>query len=105
MPRGAFVVNRFHLPPSGPAVAATASDTKKAIADLHVALDEDAPDRVARAHADHFRLAALDASWVRVLKEPAETGVPIVRVPELSSDVHDVVLLAKLADTLMSGGV
>ena len=105
MPRGAFVVNRFHLPPAGPAHAATADEAKGAIAAQSVALDDDAPERVARAHADHFRLAALDASWVRVLTAPARTGVPVVRVPELASDVHDVALLGKLADTLMTGGV
>ena len=31
--------------------------------------------------------------------------MPIVRVAELETDVHDIALLAQLADILMAGGV
>jgi len=46
----------------------------------------------------------LDARFVSMLDSQVKRGVPLVRVPELSSDVHDVRLLTVLADTLMAGG-
>jgi len=115
MPRGAFVVNRFHVPPpfaagASPGASAQAAPITEAAAgraarERGVHLDDDAPARLVRAHADAVRLAALDALHVRVLGERARGAVPIVRVPELASDVYDVRLLSELADVLMRGGV
>ncbi len=105
MPRGAFVVNRFRLPPPCADVVVTPADAAQAIAAHGLALDEDAPDRVVRAHSDAARLAALDALHVRSLDERARGKVPIVRVAELSSDIHDLNNLAKVGETLMGGGV
>lgn len=104
MPRGALVVNRFRVPPARASEGVTDADAAKAIADRALSLEEDAPARFVRAHADAVRLAALDAGHIRIL-ETAAPGTPVIRVAELETDVHDIRLLATLADTLMSGGV
>lgn len=100
MPRGALVVNRFRLPPALPTL--TVEDARAGIAAHGLALDEDAPARLVEAHEGAMKLAALDAANVRVLASP---GLPLVRVAELPSDVHDLTLLARLSDVLTSGGV
>ncbi len=103
MPRGAFVVNRFRCPPplAGTKIASSAIDA--ALAANGLALEEDAAARVAKAHEDATALAALDARHVLALK--GSHTLPIVRARELASDVHDLKLLAQLAEMLMSGGV
>lgn len=104
MPRGAFVVNRFHLPPPLAAAGISAEEAEAGIRAHGLVMDEDAGARFVRAHADAVRLAALDERNVRALA--ASVGqTPIVRVAELETDVHDIRLLARLADALMSGGV
>jgi anion-transporting ArsA/GET3 family ATPase len=105
MPRGAFVVNRFRVPPPGAAAPPSPKDAAEAVARHALALDEDAPDRLVHAHADAVRLASLDALHVRSLDDRARGRVPIVRVPELPSDVHDLANLGAVAETLMRGGV
>jgi len=105
MPRGAFVVNRFRLPPAYGREGVRAEDVAKALAHRHLALDDDAPARLSRAHADAERLAALDALHVHGLDDRAKGKVPIVRVPELATDVHDLALLARVAEWLTTGGV
>ncbi len=103
MPRGAFVVNRFRVPPplaDAPPVEAEVAD---ALAARGLQLEDDGPGRLVRAHADATRLAALDAHHVRSLDERAKGVVPIVRVPELSTDVHDLARLGSLAETMMAG--
>ena len=104
MPRGAFVVNRFHTPPPRAAEGVTASDAASAIAAHHVTLEDDAAGRLVLAHVDAVKLAALDARHLRALTSSAGS-TPIVRVAELETDVHDLRLLALLGDALMSGGV
>ncbi|MDB4941904.1 MAG: Arsenical pump-driving ATPase [Labilithrix sp.] len=104
MPRGAFVVNRFHLPPPHATGGVDVAQAAAGLAAHGVTLEEDGAERVAGAHADAVRLAALDARHLRALDASAGT-TPIVRVPELETDVHDLQLLARLGDTLMSGGV
>jgi anion-transporting ArsA/GET3 family ATPase len=105
MPRGAFVINRFRQPPPCASHPPTVGDATQAIAAHALKLDDDAPERMTRAHADAVRLAALDALHVRSLNERANGKVPIVRVPELASDVHDLTNLAQIAETIMTGGV
>jgi anion-transporting ArsA/GET3 family ATPase len=105
MPRGAFVVNRFHTPPPGADAPPSTASAAEAIARHGLKLEEDAPERLVRAHADAVKLASLDALHVRLLDDRAKAGVPIVRVPELASDVHDLPMLGRVAETLMSGGV
>lgn len=104
MPRGALVVNRFHVPPPFADAGVTETDAANGISARAVRLEEDAPARLVQAHGDAVRLAALDAANVRAL-ETTTAGMPTVRVAELETDVHDIALLAKLSDVLMSGGV
>jgi hypothetical protein len=104
MPRGAFVVNRFHVPPPRAAEGVTEADATEAIASRGLALEEDAPVRFVRAHADAVKLAALDARHLRAL-ELSAGETPIVRVAELETDVHDLRLLAELGEALLNGGV
>ena len=99
MPLGAFVVNRLHVPPRAASAPASETEARSAMAAAHVDLGDDGPSRVARAHADAFALATLDARHVKVIDE-FSARAPVVRVPELASDVHDLPLLAHLADTL-----
>ena len=101
MPRGAFVVNRFHQPP--PIAKVTVEDARQSIAKHGLALEGDAAERVVKAHVDQAKLASLDAAWLRLLGD--QKGVPIVRVPELATDVHDTAVLTTIADMLVSGGV
>lgn len=104
MPRGAFVVNRFHVPPARAHEGVSAADAARGIAQYKVKLEEDGPTRVMRAHADAVKLAALDAHHVRAL-EGAASGTPLVRVGELETDVYDIRLLSYVSDVLMEGGV
>jgi anion-transporting ArsA/GET3 family ATPase len=104
MPRGAFVVNRFHVPPPG-AAAPTELDAATAIATRGLALEDDAPARLVEAYEDAVQLAALDARHVLALGASAQGQVPVVRVPELASDVHDLKRLGEVAERLMQGGV
>ncbi len=105
MPRGAFVVNRLRVPPAFADDPPSEREAAEAIAERGLELGENAPSRFVQAHADAARLAALDAIHVRALQERARGNVPIVRIPELPKDVHDLDSLAKLARLLMSGGV
>jgi anion-transporting ArsA/GET3 family ATPase len=105
MPRGAFVVNRFRVPPPAADAPPSAKDAAGAVARHGLRLEDDAPGRLVHAHADAVRLATLDALHVRSLDERAKGRVPIVRVPELASDVHDLRNLGEVAETLMRGGV
>ena len=101
MPRGAFVVNRFRMPPVHQGEAIAAEETAGAVKARALQLDDDAPARLVKAHSDATKLAALDAYYVKNLDARASGKVPIVRIPELPSDVHDLKLLARLADMLM----
>ena len=105
MPRGAFVVNRFRLPPMWTDAPPHDSDASAAIAAHGLHLEEGAPERVVRAHGDAVRLAMRDAANVQSLRERASHEIPIVRVPELASDVHDLKNLRDIAELLMSGDV
>ena len=103
MPRGALVVNRFHLAPPLPG-AVTAADAAAGIAAHELSLEEDAPDRLVRAHLDAGLLATLDARNIGALAGTV-SGTPVVRVAEFDTDVQDLELLAQLSDVLMAGGV
>jgi anion-transporting ArsA/GET3 family ATPase len=105
MPRGAFVVNRFRAPPPFAGAPPTEAQAAAAIHASGVQLEGDTPGRLVQAHADASRLARLDAAHVRRLSERAGSAVPIVRIPELAGDVHDLRTLGKIADLLMTGGV
>ncbi len=106
MPLGAFVVNRLHLAPAAAQAPATVAEATAAVhgAGLDATLGDDGGQRVARAHADAFALADLDARNLHTLDEVRKRA-QLIRIAELASDVHDVALLAQLGDTLVAGGV
>jgi anion-transporting ArsA/GET3 family ATPase len=103
MPRGALVVNRFHLPPPFAKEGVSEQHAAKGIEQYGLTLEEDAPYRLVKAHADSLKLALHDDANVRALQGTA--GMPLVRVAELDTDVQDLALLAQLSDVLMAGGV
>jgi anion-transporting ArsA/GET3 family ATPase len=105
MPRGAFVVNRFRGATAQERALPGEQDVAAAVARMGLSLDEGGPARLLRAYADAERLASLDAVHVGALSKHVGDRVPIVRVPELPADVHDLTTLGAVAATLMSGGV
>ena len=105
MARGAFVVNRFHRQPPSANRSPSESDVASEISGKHLSLDAGAASRVIRAYADSTKLAALDALHVEALRRHLADEVPIVRIPELTTDVHDLGGLNAVADLLMTGGI
>lgn len=107
MPRGAFVVNRFRCPPPLAGARIAPADVSAELAAQGIALEDDAPSRLSKAHEDAEALSALDARHVQALvgAEAGADHLPIIRVRELASDVHDLRLLAQLAEMLMAGGI
>ena len=105
MPRGAFIVNRLRMPPPRAAEVLTPRDAADAVRAHGLVLDDDGPERLIHAHADAVKLASLDAFHIQNLATRTAAKVPIIRVPELPSDVHDIRMLAQIAEILASGGV
>jgi anion-transporting ArsA/GET3 family ATPase len=103
MPRGAFVVNRMRRAPSFSGKV-TAADAEAGITKHGLTLEDDAAARLYEAHQDATKMAALDARNVEAITAAATHGVPVVRVAERSTDVHDVKMLAALGDVLLQGG-
>jgi anion-transporting ArsA/GET3 family ATPase len=101
MPRGAFVVNRVRSAPSFSDVVISTEEAAKAAAAHGLRLEAGA-GRLVAAHADAVRFATLDR---RNLGELTAREVPVVQLPELSSDVRDLAALAGIAELLMAGGV
>ena len=101
MPRGAFIVNRFHEPP---APDASAADVSAALS-RHAGLD--APDlavRVALASKDARRWAEEDAAHVGAAARGMQR-LPVIRIPAFAEDVHDLVLLHRVAKVLAADGM
>jgi hypothetical protein len=101
MPRDAFVVNRLHVAPprrTSPEAA------RQAIQALAIALDDDAPERLASALDDERRQAQLDGSRLLRLDEALARSPkkPLrINVPALPYDVHDLRTLAEVARVLV----
>jgi anion-transporting ArsA/GET3 family ATPase len=107
MPRGGLIVNRFHLPPPHKE-GITEDDAKRALVELArngKSLEEDAPERLRVAHHEMWQLAAFDAFHVESLEKTIGTRVPLLKIAALSSDVHDLELLGRVADAILEGGV
>jgi len=91
---GGAIVNRVHVDELG--------DEDGALADLPALLAAEAglspalAQRVADAFADEHALARRDAANVAKLAERLGTDVPLLRVPLLDGDVHDVDGLVRL---------
>jgi anion-transporting ArsA/GET3 family ATPase len=102
MPRGAFVVNRVRSAPAFAGADPSSDDAAQAAASHGLRLHADAAARLVVAHGDAIRFADLDRRHIREL---GGRGVPVVRLPELASDVRDLGALANIADLLMLGGI
>lgn len=101
MPRDAFVVNRVHLAPRQQVDPVA---VRESVARHGLTLDEDAPERLARAVTDEARQAHLDAAHLHRLDEALKRVSPSptrVNVPALPYDVHDVRALAEVAAVLV----
>lgn len=92
MPFGGLVVNRVRA-----AVPATVSSEMED--ELGRLLDRRLARKVLRDLGDHNRLAERDAVNVERMREQLAGG-PLIAVPELSGDVHDLDGLAAVADRL-----
>jgi anion-transporting ArsA/GET3 family ATPase len=99
---GGAIVNRVHPDELG--------DEDGALADLPALLEREAglspalAARVAAAFADEHALARRDAVNVEHLAERLGPGVPLLRVPLLDGDVHDVEGLVRLQSELFAAG-
>ena len=102
MPRGAFVVNRVRSRPAFDDAPPSPEQAAEAAAVRGLRLEAGGGERLVAAHADAVRLAALDQGHMREL---AGRSVPVIRLPELASDVRDLGALANIAELLMVGGV
>jgi anion-transporting ArsA/GET3 family ATPase len=89
MPFGAAIVNRVH---EGADTDVSGADVEE---DLVALLGERLGPKVARNFDDYRRLAAHDASNVARLERELR-GDPLVRVPLLDADVHDLAGLAEV---------
>lgn len=97
MPQGAFVVNRVRMPPPFADHPPMVSDVAEALRSSQLDLGPDGAARVVRAHREAVHLAELDRTRLASLDTH---GLPIVRVPELSADVYDLRMLARVAQLL-----
>ncbi len=103
MPRGAFVVNRMRRAPAF-AGKVTVENAAAGVKKHGLTLEDDAAARIFQAHEDASKMAALDARNVEAITAAATHGVPVVRVAERATDVHDVRMLASLGEVLLAGG-
>jgi len=97
----AFVLNRLHqMPPSRP----TEDEIDRAIARHSVNLGDEAARRIARAVDEERELATRDAQHLVELEQIRNTlsvsATPLIRLPALPSDVHDVRTLLGIAAVL-----
>ena len=106
LPCGAFVLNQVHSAPRGAAEdPATGSRAEAFAASLRASgapLDDDAGERVARAYVDAHAVAARDALLLADLARTWSSTMPVLRVPRLSHDVHDVALLGQVSELLLT---
>jgi len=100
---GGAIVNRVHDD-------ALAAEDGATLGDLPARLEAEAglspalAKLVAAAFADEHALARRDAANVAQLAERLGAGVPLLRVPLLDEDVHDVGGLVRLGAELFAGG-
>jgi anion-transporting ArsA/GET3 family ATPase len=96
----AFVVNRLHAAPEG---APTEAQIDVAIARHGLRLRPAAAARICEAFRQEERLAATDAAHLAAFEASSAGGPPLVRVPALPSDVHDIATLVRIAAVLCPG--
>ncbi|APS00924.1 hypothetical protein BCY86_06155 [Pajaroellobacter abortibovis] len=102
IPRGAFVINRFHPlftdEPWCEVIKNVEGWNRK---ERGISLSDKAVVRLKRAYADAKRMSELDERWVKMLEAGHAIPTPIVRIPELASDVSELSLLARMASYLV----
>ncbi len=96
MPFGAAVVNRVQELDAG-------APTESLAADLSELVGDDLASRVARTAVDWRALAERDALGIERLAAELD-GEPLVRVPDLDDDVHDLAGLVRVNEHLFGGG-
>jgi anion-transporting ArsA/GET3 family ATPase len=101
----AFVVNRVQMQPKR---RATEGEIRAAVERQALQLETDGPVRIERALDDEFALAARDAAHLQELEavkqQLAATDSPLVRIPALPSDVHDIATLTGISRVLCPEG-
>ena len=106
MPCGGFILNQVHRAPSGeasdPAIGHRASAFAASFDAERGALEEDAGERIATAYADAHRIAARDSKLLAELARDWSATMPVVCVPRLAQDVHDVGLLGQVSQVLLT---
>jgi anion-transporting ArsA/GET3 family ATPase len=97
----AFVANRVNR---APRQRPTEAQILEGVRSHGLSLRADAPSRIARAVQDEFALADRDARHLVALEQVraklSATGAPLIRLPALPSDVHDVRTLSGIAAVL-----
>lgn len=106
MPCGGFILNQVHLAPRGRAADETVGERARVFAAAVVAeggsLEEDAAERIATAYEDAHRIADRDARLLAELSREWSATMPVLRVPRLAQDVHDVGLLGQVSELLLT---
>jgi anion-transporting ArsA/GET3 family ATPase len=98
---GGAIVNRVHADAVGPGEQAALAELPALLA-REAGLSPALAARVAAAFADEHALARRDAANVARLAERLGADVPLLRVPLLDGDVHDVPGLVRLERELFS---
>lgn len=106
MPCGAFILNQVHGSPSGSAFDDELLSRAEAFSDrMRIAgapLDDDAGTRIAEAYLDAHRIAAHDAKLLAELARSWSRTMPVLALPRLSQDVHDMRLLGHVSEFLLT---
>lgn len=106
MPCGGFILNQVHLAPRGDAEDTAMAERAQSLAASVVAaggaLEEDAGERIATAYVDAHRIAERDAKLLADLARDWSSTMPVLRVPRLAQDVHDVGLLGQVSELLLT---
>lgn len=98
MPLAGLVVNRVHL---SPASGLSAARSAAAAEDLEARGEHETTSAVLRLHAGRMQLAAREQREQEHFRS-AHPTVPVVQVPAMSEDVHDLVGLRQIGDLMAS---
>jgi anion-transporting ArsA/GET3 family ATPase len=110
MPFGGTIVNRVHELGGGAHAGVgdgdgdgerTATSVER---ELAASLGDDLAGRVARNFDDHLALAAHDRASIDRLRRELDAREPLIVVPDMAADVHDLEGLAQVVEHLFGGG-
>ncbi len=102
----AFILNQVHMAPAGdpgsPRLGEVAEGYAQALrGGAPSPLDDDLPARLAEAYAGAHRIAKHDAGVLQKLTSEWSALMPILAIPRLAQDVHDVKLLGQVSEFLL----